>query len=88
MTEPSSGTPASEKDSGMADRPKSSVESWFRSHAGRRYGREIGLILALKLGLLLLLWFAFIKPWQAPAEPPAAVVQQFYLPNIPSARHD
>jgi len=88
MTEPSPGTPASENSSGMAGGPRSSVQSWFRSHAGRRYGREIGFVIALKLGLLVLLWFVFIKPWQSPAPPPAAVVQQFYLPNIPSARHD
>ena len=72
----------------MADPPRSPVPSWFRSRAGRRYGLEIGLILALKMGLLVLLWFVFIKPWQRPAEPPAAVVQQFYLPRLPSARHD
>ena len=88
MTDPSPGSPTSENGSGMSGRSRSSVQSWFRSRAGRRYGREIGLVIALKLGLIVLLWFVFIKPWQRPATPPAAVVQQFYLPNISSARHD
>jgi hypothetical protein len=88
MTEPRSGIPASENDSSMAHPPRSPVPSWFRSRAGRRYGLEIGLILTMKLALLVLLWFVFIKPWQGPAESPAAVVQQFYLPKLMSAGHD
>jgi hypothetical protein len=64
---------------------RSRVHSWFRTREGRRYGWEIGLIIALKLLLLVVLWFAFIKPWLRTVPPPAAIVQQFYLPAKPAA---
>jgi hypothetical protein len=86
---PSSSPPYPRADE--QDPPAAPRESWFRSRAGRRYGWEIALLVVLKLILLLVLWFGFIKPWLRPATPPAAVVQQFYTPAPPSgspAHHD
>jgi hypothetical protein len=66
--------------------PGTPRKSWFRSGAGRRFAWEIALVVVLKLVLLLVLWFGFIKPWPRPASPPAAVVQQFYTPAQPAHR--
>jgi hypothetical protein len=63
-------------------------ETWFRTRDGRRYGWEIGIIIVVKLAVLILLWFVFIKPWPRPATPPAVVVQQLYSPAAPASRHD
>jgi hypothetical protein len=62
--------------------------SWFQTRDGRRYGWEIAAILVVKLALLLVLWFAFIKPFPRPATPPAVVVQQLYTSPAPAPRHD
>jgi cytoskeletal protein RodZ len=68
--------------------PVAPRESWFRSRAGRRFGWEIALLVVLKLILLAVLWFGFIKPWLRPAAPPATVVQQFYTPaSLPASPH-
>ena len=70
-------------------RPSSSSEkTWFRTREGRRYGREIALIIVVKLMLLIVLWVVFIKPWPRAVTPPAAVVHQFYDPAVPAVRHD
>jgi hypothetical protein len=70
------------------DLPPSSADTWFRTADGRRYAWEIALVIVMKLALLLLLWFAFIKPWGHPATPVASAVQQIYLPDGPANRHD
>jgi hypothetical protein len=67
--------------------PPSSGEAWFRTRDGRRYGREIGVVIVVKLALLILLWFAFIKPWPRAATAPEAVAQHLYSP-FAQARHD
>jgi hypothetical protein len=72
---------------GDPQRPSSpSQKTWFRTREGRRYGWEIALIIVVKLMLLIVLWFVFIKPWPRPATPPAAVVHEFYA--VPADRHD
>ena len=75
-----------------AGRPSTSASgTWFRTRDGHRYGKEIALIIVVKLLLLMVLWFVFIKPWPRPATSPANTVQQFYLPTAPAVaatRHD
>lgn len=75
-----------------ADRPPvSPTGTWFCTRDGRRYAWEIGLIIVVKLALLAVLWFVFIKPWPRPATSPASFVQQLYLPAAPAGapkRHD
>jgi hypothetical protein len=68
--------------------PPSSADTWFRTGDGRRYAWEIAVVIVMKLALLLLLWFVFIKPWGHPATPVASTVQQIYLPDGPATRHD
>jgi len=48
---------------------------WFRSADGRRYGREIALLLVLKLVLLLALWAVAVKPATRADTSPAALAQ-------------
>jgi hypothetical protein len=62
--------------------------SWFRSAAGLRFGAEIGLILAAKLALLALLYFAFVAP-QPRADTSAAALRAHVLPAAGAAvKHD
>lgn len=62
--------------------------SWFRSNEGRRFGIEIGLVIAVKLALLAALWLVLIQPWPRPAATAAAAVQQLYLPAASADKHD
>jgi hypothetical protein len=74
---------------GDPQRPSSSSqETWFHTREGRRYGWEIALIIAVKLMLLIVLWFVFIKPWPPATTPPAAVVHQYYAPALAPVRND
>jgi len=68
--------------------PPAPQVSWFRTREARRYVREIAFVIVLKLVLLAVLWFGFIRPWPRPAAPPAAVVLQFYMPAQPPVQHD
>lgn len=88
MTEPASASPSSDARAGMQRPPPSSNRSWFHTREGRRYGSELAVIIVVKLALLAVLWFVFIKPWPRPATPPAAAVQQLYAPAAPEGRHD
>jgi hypothetical protein len=76
--------------SGCATQRRSPVASdtWFRTRAGRRYGWEICLVVAVKLALLLVLWFVFIKPWLRPIAPAVSIVRQFYEPAPLPSHHD
>ena len=87
MNGPASASPPSVAGVGRGRRPPSSTKAWFRTREGRRYGWELALIIAVKVVLLIVLWFVFIKPWPRTATPPAAAVQQFYTSPAP-ARHD
>jgi hypothetical protein len=62
--------------------------TWFRTLEGHRYGKEIAVVLAVKLALLLVLWFVVIKPWPRPSTPPSDVVRHLYIPATPVQRHD
>jgi hypothetical protein len=73
--------------SGYQQRLQESGKTWFQTRGGRRYGREIAAIVILKLVLLMLLWFVFIKPWPRPATPRAADLRQIYTPAA-AVRHD
>jgi hypothetical protein len=88
MTEPDSTFPCTAAGAGVPPLASSSGETWFRSRDGRRYGRELGLVIVVKLSLLIVLWLVFIQPWPRPATPAASVVQQFYVPSPPAAGHD
>ncbi|MBS0320244.1 MAG: hypothetical protein JSR18_06855 [Proteobacteria bacterium] len=46
---------------------------WFRSRGGRRYGRDIAVLLVLKLVLLALLWALAVRPAPRADTSPAAV---------------
>jgi hypothetical protein len=71
-----------------ATEPVRPEKTWFRTREGRRYAWEIALIVAVKLALLLILWFAIIKPWPHPTATPSTVVRQLYAPMSPPAHHD
>jgi hypothetical protein len=73
--------------SGKQQRPLESGKTWFQTREGRRYGREIAAIVILKLVLLMVLWFVFIKPWPRLATPRAVDLRQLYTPAAP-VRHD
>lgn len=73
---------------GVKRLPPSSEDMWFNTRDGRRYGWEIGCIIVVKVALLVVLWFVFIRPWQRPAMAPATTVQQLYLPSEQTFRHD
>lgn len=88
MTEPASTSPYAATGAGSPPLSSSPGETWFRSRDGRRYGRELGFVIVVKLALLLVLWLVFIQPWPRPATPTASVVQQFYVPSPPAAGHD
>lgn len=45
----------------MSCRP-ATTSSWFRSAEGRRYLRHFGALIALKIALLAVLYFAVIAP--------------------------
>ncbi|HEX6833400.1 MAG TPA: hypothetical protein VF132_07700 [Rudaea sp.] len=42
--------------------PARETNTWFHSDQGRRYGRDIALIVALKIVLLTALYFFFVAP--------------------------
>jgi hypothetical protein len=77
----------SDTGSGCQQRLPKSGKTWFQTREGRRYGWEIAAIVILKLVLLMVLWFVFIKPWPRPATPRAADLRQIYTPPAP-VRHD
>jgi len=87
MALPASSSPPQVARAGLQRAP-SPGKTWFRTREGRRYGWEIALIIVVKLMLLIMLWFLFIKPWPRPATPPAAVVHQFYAPAATAVPHD
>ena len=88
MTEAALISPRADSVIGPMRRPPASPTSWFRTREGRRFGIEIGLIIAVKLALLGALWLVLIHPWPRPVTPPATVVQQLYLPAASAAGHD
>jgi len=64
------------------------TRTWFRTLQGHRYGREISLIIVVKLVALGVLWYVVIKPWPRPSSPPSDVVRQLYIPAAPVKHHD
>jgi hypothetical protein len=88
MTDPASAPPSSVACDGPKGLLPSPGKAWFRTRDGRRFGWEIGVIIVVKLALLIVLWFVFIKPWPRPDTAPPITVQQLYLPSGPSLRHD
>ena len=61
--------------------------SWFRSAAGLRFAIEIGLIVAAKIALLAMLYFAFVGA-QPRADTSSSAVRSHMLPDAPAARRD
>jgi len=88
MNEPASPSPRVATGIGSRSVLSSSERAWFGTREGRRYGWELGLVIVAKLVLLVVLWLVLIELWPRPPTPPAAVVQQIYLPAVPAARHD
>jgi len=88
MSEPASTSPRAVDAVDPRCLAPSSEEPWFRTREGHRYGWELGLVIVAKLALLVVLWLVLIELWPRPPMPPAAVVQQIYLPAVPAARHD
>ena len=54
--------------------------SWFRGRGGKRFGLEFGLIIAIKLVLLILLWAFVIRPLPRADTSPAAIERHFSAP--------
>ena len=88
MSEPASTLSPSIARNGSEGSSPAPGETWFRTRDGRRYGWELCAIIVVKLVVLVLLWFVFIKPWPRPAAAPQITVQQLYMPSAPAARHD
>ena len=86
MTEPASASPSSV--AGRQRLSSSPKKTWFRTREGRRYGWELALIITVKVALLVVLWFVFIKPWPRAATAPATVVHRLYAPASAAATHD
>jgi hypothetical protein len=61
-----------------------STVPWFRTGEGRRYGRDIALIVALKLVLLTILYFLFIAP-QPRADASADALRRHVLDGAPTS---
>lgn len=64
----------------MDNLPGQSARSWFRDRGGRRYARELALVVAVKIALLLLIWFALIAPQPRADTSPAAVERHLVTP--------
>ncbi len=62
--------------------PFASSARWFSSRPGRRYGRDIGLLLLLKLALLVGLWAIAVNPVPRADTSPASVARHL----LPDAR--
>ncbi len=54
--------------------------SWFRSRGGHRFGCEFALIVALKIILLIVIWYAFFAPQPRPDTTPAAIERHLFVP--------
>jgi hypothetical protein len=54
--------------------------SWFRTRGGRRFGIEFGLIIAIKLVLLTVIWFVCFRPHPRPDTSPAAIESHLLAP--------
>ena len=52
--------------------------SWFRSRGGRRFGCEFALIIALKIVLLIVIWYALFAPQARPDTSPAAIARHLF----------
>ena len=88
MTDPASTLSSRIAVDGVKRLAPAPAVSWFNTRDGRRYGWEIVLVIVLKLALLILLWFVFIKPWQRPATTPVPAMHQLYGPSVQAIRHD
>lgn len=62
--------------------------SWFRSSAGHRYFLQLALIILIKLGSLVLLYYAFLKPAVRP-DVSSVAIQYLLLDSVssPPATH-
>jgi hypothetical protein len=88
MSQPASTSQSADTRAGPGSLPSSPGATWFRTRGGRRYAWELGLVIAVKFALLIVLWLVFIQPWPRPATAPATFVQQLYLPGAPATAHD
>jgi hypothetical protein len=57
---------------------------WFRSRAGLSYGREIALLIVLKLVLLTLLWAIAVRPAPRADTSPIAVARHLGTTPTPA----
>lgn len=64
--------------------------SWFRTRGGRRFGLEFAVVVAAKLVLLTILWWACFTPATRPDVTPAGVADRLLAPATPAraARDD
>ena len=60
--------------------------SWFRSAHGRRYGREMAVVVLAKLVALLLLYFLLFAPQPRTDTSPASM--RAHVLDAPAAVHD
>jgi len=57
----------------MQSEPSAYAGSWFRSRAGRRYGRDFAFLILAKIVLLTILYFVFVAPQPRADTSPAAM---------------
>ncbi len=63
------------------------TRSWFRSPAGRRYGRDFAILILVKIVLLALLYFVFVAPRSRVDTSPAAVGERVFDTSDANAVH-
>jgi hypothetical protein len=62
-----------------------SAAIWSRTAMARRFGREILVLIVLKVVLLGLLWWVAIKPLPRVAQTPEVVAKHLVAPPSPPA---
>lgn len=67
----------------QSTRSAQASSSWFRSHAGRRYGRDFAWLIVIKLVLLTLLYFIFVAPQPRMDTSPATIRKRFSSTSVP-----
>ena len=67
---------------GLPAEPVDAKESsrWFRTAAGHRFGREIALLLVLKVVLLAALWWVAVRPAERADTSPTSVARHLGPP--------
>ena len=60
---------------------------WFRSAAGRRYGRDFAFLILVKIVLLMILYFVFVAPQPRADTSPTAMSARLTSATIPDGEN-